>query len=347
MISDPEQKIGRPRQLYVGATQRDYVRLLTLLTVEEGQVDLESTERLFGLPRLHTVYDDPRWTSYSVQVSGGENETQWTGMITFAEGFYPLVDTRPRYFTGSERPVHLRPGERGDIDLSIDLFAVRVGPESPGCLTLDSFVEQAAATGWKPPDFPVPNAHGPPTMSLERGGLSLFPDSGQAGGCLTGLTLNQEPDPPIPPATDEETARIRQQNAELARPEREALWQALPAADEEDRQARNARAKFMTDEFVEDLQEKRQRAGDEAIAAMSPEELREFARTAIHGGQWYAGRELCDLAIKEANPPAALARLAAERKLDPAAAELLRTHCSIFVEGRRYKHRFPEARQDP
>ena len=25
MISDPEQKIGRPRQLYTGATQRDYV----------------------------------------------------------------------------------------------------------------------------------------------------------------------------------------------------------------------------------------------------------------------------------------------------------------------------------
>ena len=25
MISDPEQKIGRPRQLYVGPTQRDYV----------------------------------------------------------------------------------------------------------------------------------------------------------------------------------------------------------------------------------------------------------------------------------------------------------------------------------
>ena len=25
MISDPEQKIGRPRQLYVGEAQRDYV----------------------------------------------------------------------------------------------------------------------------------------------------------------------------------------------------------------------------------------------------------------------------------------------------------------------------------
>ena len=25
MISDPEQKIGRPRQLYTGATRRDYV----------------------------------------------------------------------------------------------------------------------------------------------------------------------------------------------------------------------------------------------------------------------------------------------------------------------------------
>ena len=25
MISDPEQKIGRPRQLYTGSVQRDYV----------------------------------------------------------------------------------------------------------------------------------------------------------------------------------------------------------------------------------------------------------------------------------------------------------------------------------
>jgi citrate synthase len=25
MISDPEQKIGRPRQLYIGAPQRDYI----------------------------------------------------------------------------------------------------------------------------------------------------------------------------------------------------------------------------------------------------------------------------------------------------------------------------------
>jgi citrate synthase len=25
MISDPEQKIGRPRQLYTGPTRRDYV----------------------------------------------------------------------------------------------------------------------------------------------------------------------------------------------------------------------------------------------------------------------------------------------------------------------------------
>jgi citrate synthase len=27
MIADPEQKIGRPRQLYTGAPQRDYVPL--------------------------------------------------------------------------------------------------------------------------------------------------------------------------------------------------------------------------------------------------------------------------------------------------------------------------------
>jgi citrate synthase len=27
MIADPTQKIGRPRQLYIGPTQRDYVDL--------------------------------------------------------------------------------------------------------------------------------------------------------------------------------------------------------------------------------------------------------------------------------------------------------------------------------
>jgi citrate synthase len=27
MISDPEQKIGRPRQLYTGPTERDYIPL--------------------------------------------------------------------------------------------------------------------------------------------------------------------------------------------------------------------------------------------------------------------------------------------------------------------------------
>jgi len=27
MIADPEQKIGRPRQLYTGAAQRDYIPL--------------------------------------------------------------------------------------------------------------------------------------------------------------------------------------------------------------------------------------------------------------------------------------------------------------------------------
>ncbi len=27
MISDPDQKIGRPRQLYTGPTQRDYIGL--------------------------------------------------------------------------------------------------------------------------------------------------------------------------------------------------------------------------------------------------------------------------------------------------------------------------------
>lgn len=192
-----------------------YRRMVALLTVEEGRIDLESTERLFGLPRLHTAYDDPRWTSYSVQIGGGENDSQWTAIIQFGEGFYPLVDTRPLYFRGSERPVHIRPGERGDIDLSIDVLAVRVGPDSPGCLTLARFVEQAAAAGWKPPDFPIWNPHGPPTLSFERGGLTLFPASGLAGECLTRITLNQAPDPPIAPVTDEELARIRQQNAEL------------------------------------------------------------------------------------------------------------------------------------
>jgi hypothetical protein len=317
-----------------------YRRLLALLAVKEGRVDIDFAERLFGLPSLYTAYDDPRWASFSVLLAGGEGDAQWRGMVVFDESFGPNVETRPLHFRGSKRPVHIRPGQRGDVRLTVNLFPMQPARAWPGCLTLGRFVERAEAAGWgrAMPNFPTDG--GPPSVSFDRGGLSLYPSSGFAGDCLTEVILTQNARPAIPPLTDEESAMIRRRSAEQAAAEIEAKWLALPADDQDDREARNARARFMRDWVAERYQETQRTAGDDAIAAMSPDQLRAFARSAMHGADWWGtAHEICDLAVKEADPPAALARLAAERKLDSATAELFRTYCSIYVEGRRFKHR--------
>lgn len=317
-----------------------YRRILTLLAVKEGRVDIGHAERLFGLPSLYTAYDDPRWASFSILLGGGDGDSQWRGMVVLDESFGPNVETRPLHFRGSMRPARIRPAERGNVRLTINLFPMQPARAWPGCLTLDRFLGRAEAAGWgrAMPNFPT--GGGPPSLSLDRGGLSLHPASGFAGDCLTEVTLYQTAKPGIPELTDEESALIRRRSAEEVAAATEAKWLALPADDQDDRDARNARARFMGDWSAEMYLETKRTAGDDAIAAMSPEQLRIFARDAMHGSAWWGtAREICDQAVKEADPPAALARLAAERKLDAATAELIRTFCSIYVEGRRFKHR--------
>jgi hypothetical protein len=163
--------------------------------------------------------------------------------------------------------------------------------------------------------------------------------SGNAVGCLTEVTLDQEADPPIPPITEAEEEAIRLKSARDMAAHVEAVWLALPAADREDEEARNARAKFMRDWIFSTREGVPPSAGEAAVGSMSVEALRELARDAIRPVTAWAHRELCDEAVKDTDPPAALARLAAERKLDPATAQLLYSRCSIYVEGRRFKHR--------
>jgi hypothetical protein len=316
-----------------------YRRLLRLTASKEGRVDIGYAERLFGLPSLYTAYDDPRSARFSVILAGGEGDAQWRGMVVFDESFGPDVETRPLRFRGSKRPVRIRPGERGYVGLSINLFPLQPAQAWPGCLTLDRFIERAEAAGWARAIPVFATDGGPASLGLDRGGLSLFPGSGYAGDCLTEVTLYQVAKPAIPPIMGEEETLIRRHSADAIAAETEAKWLALPADDQDDRDARNARAKFMRDWVAQIYLETPRNAGDDAIATMTPERLRAFARDAMHGtGWWGTAHEICDLAVKETDPPAALARLAAERRLDAAAAELVRTYCSIYVEGRRFKH---------
>ena len=53
MIEDPHQKIGRPRQLYTGAKQRDYVLATSgRETSRKGAVRLALPVPFSGVPRL-------------------------------------------------------------------------------------------------------------------------------------------------------------------------------------------------------------------------------------------------------------------------------------------------------
>src|SRR4030095_9802014 len=95
----------------------------------------ETIERTFGLPRLHTSFDDSRSASYSVIVSGKAGTDPWRVEISFDETFFPLGGSHPARFKGTMRPVRIRRWDRGDIRLSIQwLHATPIRPASRVCL---------------------------------------------------------------------------------------------------------------------------------------------------------------------------------------------------------------------
>lgn len=199
---------GNVRPMQTGRCPYDvhgaYARLLALLGVKEGRIDLAYVERLFGLPRLYTAYDDPLVDYHAIFLTGGAADSVWKGVLTFHEGFSPL-QTRPQRSQGSMRPRHVRKGERGDIRLSIQLFPLVPAQPWRGCVTLSEFERRALAAGWSHPEGPpMQTNHGePPPLILERRGLSLSPWGGE-GACLAGATIHQEADPPIRLITESE-----------------------------------------------------------------------------------------------------------------------------------------------
>jgi hypothetical protein len=319
-------------------------RILKLIAVKEGALRLATIERLFGLPKLETSFDDPRAAWYNVSLTGGRGPGSWKARLDFRESFYPLVDLRPPRFRAGRRPVPLKKGERGDIYFSISMSPLDDVSESAGCWPAEQLLGAAAKLGWKDEtDLGMPPSHGGPrSLVLRRGMLTLFPnldeDDDRTSGCVREVRLDQEADPPSIPLTPAEEEILQRRSAAEIASDRERRWLALPAVDEEDSRARNAQAKFMRDALHDFVAREQHEAAEEAIAAMSTEELRQFALQAALGYPWWDTREICEAAIKEEDPPAALLRIAKEKGLDQARTALARTYCLIHVQGRRYRH---------
>lgn len=124
-------------------------RILSVLALSPAGLGVETIERTFGLPRLHTSFDDSWNASYSVIVSGKAGTDPWQVEIGFDESFFPQGGSHPARFKGTMRPVRIRRRDRGEISLSIQwLHATPIRPDSGVCLPNDWLVRGARRAGW-------------------------------------------------------------------------------------------------------------------------------------------------------------------------------------------------------
>jgi hypothetical protein len=173
-------------------------RILKLLAVKEGALRLEYVERLFGLPRLYTSFDDYRAAWYAVSLTGGKGPGSWKARLDFRESFYPLVDSRPPRFRGSRRPIHIDRAELGQMYFSISTDTLDDVSDLAICWPAAQILDAARKLKWKRETNlgPPPTDGGPRSVVLTRGILTLFPglDAGSdlEAGCVREVTLEQE-----------------------------------------------------------------------------------------------------------------------------------------------------------
>lgn len=195
-ILRPEQTVQCPYDL--NEVRR---RILRLLAVEEGALRVEHVERLFGLPSLYRLFDDPRSAWYGVSLTGGGGPGGWKARLDFRENFRP---GRPR-FRGGKRPVRIHKRQRGEIYFSITFDGLDYATGGARCWPAAQLVNAALKLGWQdltgdqtPPTHPgVPR-----TMQMERGILTLFPGATWAdleGSCAREVSMMQKGNSPAVP----------------------------------------------------------------------------------------------------------------------------------------------------
>lgn len=352
---EPEETgtaVLRPTQVaYCSYSRSELIeRFARIIELDDGRLELEEIEAAFGVPRLQTSFDDSRAAWFTVYLRGRGDNGGWKAAIAFQESFYPLYDFRPRRFTGTRRPTLVNKDDRGSIFFNLTLSEPPAEPGSPACIPVSYLVDRAIGAGWQDVTRSAMfSTHGgPKSVMLTKGNRTFFPGLSTPNvvvsraelesACFRGGQIDQKPTNPEPPLSAEERAAEERRSGLAAAAQNKARWRALPANGEEDRQARDARADFMADLSLR-LSGLIKNPVPEAVAAMNVDELRAFAEAAASGSYWYTGRELCDAAVREADPVAALTRLTRARRLNPLEQELIHSYCFVYVEGRRYQHR--------
>src|SRR3954465_6046945 len=101
-------------------------RILSLLRQSEPTLEIDAVERIFGLPRLYTLYDAPRSADYFVILSRQPGGAGWGAGVSFDESFFPTDRARQPRFRGTMRPRRIAPAGRGWLPLRV------AGLQTPG-----------------------------------------------------------------------------------------------------------------------------------------------------------------------------------------------------------------------
>jgi hypothetical protein len=168
-------------------------RAVSLLSLRRRDLRIERIERTFGLPEMHTNFDDPMVASYTALLSSAAERDGWRVMLSFGERFFQSRGgPRPR-FRGTMRPVLIDPGRRGDIRLSLQwLLPHQFAPTS--CLSPAALAAEAKRRGWRErfEMVMVLDAGAYQEMRLSRGGIVIAVPLGDPDGCVRTLELTRE-----------------------------------------------------------------------------------------------------------------------------------------------------------
>jgi hypothetical protein len=184
-------------------------RLLGLFAFRPSDLKIEAFERLFGLPLLHTAFDDPRVASYTIILAAAPGHGDWKLQLTFQEGFWPMIKTRPIRFRGTKRPVLIDPRRRGDIRVHLLWLAPQpMQAGAPECLPLAALRKAARRQGWRARSNMIQMSHGLPipVQDFVRRPITLSTDLGNPVDCINDLALTADANPPSAPITPEERA---------------------------------------------------------------------------------------------------------------------------------------------
>lgn len=163
-------------------------RTLSLLRQPPGTLEVATIERVFGLPRLYTLYDSSRSAAYSAILSGSPDA--WQAMVSFDEDFFPIDRARQPRFAGGLRPTRLQPRRRGTLQVAIQwLRPNEIRPGSAACLANGTLAAAARRAGWRVTWETALVMDGPqrPVLSLTRGRGSIIVAADEA--CVTSFQM--------------------------------------------------------------------------------------------------------------------------------------------------------------